>query len=96
MSQTLKPKSPSRGQRHSAAWGKRLSMLLLLLIAETAFAQDWARDGSRVGKFAPDLAPIVARAQTVLGEETVKVIVQYKQVPQAAQEGRVQQSGRAA
>ena len=56
MSQTLKPKSPSRGERHSAAWGKRLSMLLLLLIAEAAFAQIWAENGRPLGKFAPDLA----------------------------------------
>jgi len=60
MSQTLKPKSPSRGERHSAAWGKRLSTIVLLLLAETAFAQG----GKAVGKFAPDLAPIAARAES--------------------------------
>ena len=94
MSQTLKPKSPGRGQRHSAAWGKRLSMLLLLLVAEGAFAQNWEGSPKPVGKFAPDLAPAVARArQGAAGNETVEVIVQYKQVPQAAQEGRVQRLG---
>src|SRR5580692_8725081 len=39
MLQTLKSKSSGRGQRHSAAWGKRLSTLLLVLIAGSAFSQ---------------------------------------------------------
>jgi len=69
-------------------------MLLLLLVAEAAFAQDWAGDGRPVGKFAPDLAPVLARAhQGAAAQETVKVILQYKQVPQAEQEGRVQGLG---
>jgi serine protease AprX len=87
-----KPKSPGRGERHSAAWGKRLSTILLLLVAETAFGQ-WATGGP-AGKFAPDLAPIAARANHgAAANETVQVIVQYKQVPQAEQEGRVQRLG---
>ena len=90
MSQTPKPKSPSRGERHSAAWGKRWSAILLLLLAETAFAQG----GKAVGKFAPDLAPIAARANHgAKATEMVKVIVQYKQIPQAAEEGRAQRLG---
>jgi serine protease AprX len=94
MSQTLKPKSPTRGQRHSAAWGKRLTMLMVLLVAEAAFAQNWDGDGRPVGKFAPDLAPTLTRAhQGRTANETVKVIVQYKQIPQAEQEGRMQRLG---
>jgi serine protease AprX len=93
MSQTRRPKNPDRGQRHSAAWGKRLSMMLLLFVAETAFAQNWGGANSPDGKFAPDLAPVVARAHSAAANETVKVIVQYKQVPQAEQEGRVQRLG---
>ena len=62
MLQKLKPKN-DRGQRHSAAWGKRLSMLLLLLITEAAFAQSWSAKGKLVGKFAPDLTPLVMQAQ---------------------------------
>ena len=90
MSQTLKPKSPSRGERHSAAWGKRLSAILLLSLAETVFAQG----GKAVGKFAPDLAPIAARANHgASASDTVKVIVQYKQIPQAAEESRAQSLG---
>ncbi len=88
MSQTLKPKSPGRGQRHSAAWGKRVATLLLVLIAEAAFAQNW------VGKFAPDLAPTVARAHHgVASTETVRVIVQYKNTPQARHERQMMNLG---
>ena len=94
MSQTLKPKNTDRGQRHSAAWGKRLSMLLLLLVAEAAFAQPGNNNGKFVGKFAPDLAPLVAQAQQgAAANQTVRVIVQYKQVPQSAQVGRMQRLG---
>jgi serine protease AprX len=94
MSQRPKQKSQGCGERHSAAWGKRLSMVLLLLLAETAFAQPGNSGRAPAGKFAPDLAPAVERAQQgTAGNETVKVIVQYKQVPQAEQEGRVQRLG---
>jgi serine protease AprX len=94
MSQTLKPKSPGRGERHSAAWGKRLGVLLVLLVAEAAFGQFLEGSGKPAGKFAPDLAPTLARAhQGSTGNETVQVIVQYKDVPQSAQEGRVQRLG---
>ena len=69
-------------------------MLLVLLVAEAAFAQVWEGNGKAVGKFAADLAPAVARAhQGAISNETVDVIVQYKQVPQSAQEGRVQRLG---
>jgi serine protease AprX len=94
MSKTLKPKSPSRGQRHSAAWGKRLGALLLLLAAHAAYAQNWESAPRPVGKFAPDLAEIVARGhQGAAANQTVEVIVQYKQVPKAAEEGRAQHLG---
>ncbi len=90
MSQKFKPKSPGRGQRHSAAWGKRLSMLLLVVIAEVAFAGD----GKPVGKFAPDLAPALARAhQGKAGIQTVDVIVQYQDAPRSKQESRITKLG---
>src|SRR5712672_2655953 len=90
MSQKFKPKSPDRGQRHSAAWGKRLSTLLLILITEVAFASPGGNDGQQVGKFGPDLAPVVARAhQGKAGTNTVNVIVQYRNLPRSKQEGRV-------
>lgn len=91
----LKPNSPTRGQRHSAAWGKRLSLLVLLLVAETAFAQHFALDGTPTGKFGPDLAPLVERVHRggASPNETVKVIVQYRQAPRTEQESRVQRLG---
>jgi serine protease AprX len=89
MSQTQKPKN-DRSQRHSAAWGKRVSMLLLLLLAEAAFAQNRGA-GS---KFAPDLAPTLAHAhQGAAANDTVRVIVQYKQVPTAAHYATMQARG---
>jgi serine protease AprX len=95
MSRTLKPKNPARGQRQSAAWGKHLGMLLLLLVPGAAFAQGRNGDARPAGKFASDLAPVVARAHqgAAAANETVKIIVQYKQVPRAEQEGRMQRLG---
>src|SRR5208283_5036275 len=88
---TRKPRKSAPGERHSATWGKRWSMFLVVLFGGVASAQ-YAQ--SPAPKFAPDLEPAVARAhQGVAANETVKVIVQYKQVPQAEQEGRVQRLG---
>src|ERR1700676_5215855 len=97
MQQRLKSKK-DRGQRHSAAWGKRLGMLLLLLIAETAFAEHAntarAAAGAAGGKFAPDLAAVVARAQqSSSAKQTVRVIVQYRETPAEDQVGRMQRMG---
>src|SRR5208282_4149378 len=92
MTQTMKPKNLDRPR--SAGWGKRIGITLLVL-AGTVFAQDWEEGGHRVGKFDPDLAPVVARAHqgVVSRAETVKIIVQYKQAPQSEQEGRIQRLG---
>jgi serine protease AprX len=62
--------------------------MVVVLVAGAAFAQT-AGDGKTVGKFAPDLASVAARAQSAAASETVQVIVQYGQVPQSEQEGRV-------
>jgi hypothetical protein len=53
MQQTKKsPKPEGRGERHSAAWGKRLS-LVLLLATGMAFGQRWKNptDGETSGRF---------------------------------------------
>src|SRR5580700_6651702 len=93
MLHTARAKTPSHNERHSAAWGKRWGTLLLVLLAQTTFGQGFG-GGRPVGKFAPDLTPQVERAhQGTAGNETVEVIVQYKQVPQSTQEGRVQHLG---
>lgn len=73
-----KPKG--RGERHSAAWGKRLGVMLLLATA-VAFGQ--GRGNS--GRLSPELNGLFSQA--VHGKangQTVNVIVQYKQVPTAA------------
>ena len=96
MTQTPLAKSTNRGQRHSAAWGKRISRLLLplLLLAQSGFtpsgfAQEPAVEGRMIGKFAADLAPALSRAQQgAKASDTVKVIVQYKQAPRAEHEAR--------
>ena len=84
-------KKPNRDQRSSAAWGKRAVALVLLLLAEVTVGQD---SRGPIRKFAPDLIPVVARAQSnPESRETAKIIVQYQQTPQAKQEGRVQRLG---
>src|SRR5580704_7494351 len=94
MSHTVKRKNAGREQRQSAAWGKRLSMLLVLLVAQAAFAQNWESSPKPVGKFAADLAPIAARAHHgAAANETVEVIVQYKHVPRSEDEQKVQRLG---
>ncbi len=93
MRQTLKAKPGRKNDRRSAAWGKRVGVLLLL-IAECVFAQDRQGDGRASGKFALELAPVVARAHNgAAANETVRVIVQYKQVPRSEQEARMQSLG---
>ncbi len=82
MSQKSKAKQANRGQRHSAAWGKRLSWLLLLFLTEVAFAQ-FGNVTPRVnGKFARDLSPYLSQTGA---NQIVKVIVTYRATPQSAQ-----------
>ena len=98
MIRTLKPKKAGRGQRHSAAWGKRLSMVLLLATG-MAFGQRWTdatanETGRFSGRIAPELAGLLSRAkQGPLKGQTVKVIVQYRQVPTAAHYSTMQGRG---
>src|ERR1035437_5757895 len=83
------PKPTGRGERHSAAWGKRLS-LMLLLATGMAFGQRWTNPtaGETSGRFfriAPELSGLLAKAHQGSAQgQTVKVIVQYKQMPSAA------------
>src|SRR5258706_11268726 len=95
MEQTRKTrKSAGRGERHSAAWGKRLSTLLLLLIAQTAFAEHGNTARRTAGKFAPDLAAVAAQARPrTAASQTIRVIVQYKQAPLSEQVSRMQRLG---
>ena len=91
MHRATKTKNPNRDQRRSAAWGKRVGAVVLLLVAQVGVGQD---SRPAIGKFAPDLVPVVARAQkNTESQETAKIIVQYRQTPHAKQEGRVQRLG---
>src|SRR6202041_1963114 len=66
---------------------------LVLLVTGSSFARE-AGDGRPVGKFAPDLAHYVTQAQRgASANPTIKVIVQYKNVPQSAQIGRMHNLG---
>ena len=88
MGHKKKPQKPQwRGERHSAAWGKRLS-LVLLLATGMAFGQrpspNASGTGGRFFRIAPELSELLAKAhQGTANGQTVKVIVQYKQVPTA-------------
>src|SRR5215467_1812591 len=96
MIRTHKPQKTKRGERHSAAWGKRLTMIVLLSTG-MAFGQRWndqaARESTRSFRIAPELASRLAQAKQGLAKnQTVRVIVQYKQTPTsshyAAMQGR--------
>jgi serine protease AprX len=96
MKQTEKSAKPtSRGERHSAAWGKRLSMTLLL-VTSLAFGQKENADSARPFKNSATLAPEITQLMNRLGpnsNQPVKIIVQYKQAPQSAALARVQTLG---
>jgi serine protease AprX len=88
MVRTQKLKKPKgRGERHSAAWGKRLCVVLFL-VTGMAFAQSGsARGNMRASSFrvAPELSNLLFKAhQGTAGSQTVRVIVQYRQVPTSA------------
>lgn len=86
-----------RDERHSAAWGKRLSVLLLVLVAEVAFAQRWSSQADSEGfsrtRLSPELTRMVSRRGTTASNKTVKVIVQYRQRPVATHFSRMQTLG---
>jgi serine protease AprX len=78
MGRTQKLKKPGRGERHSAAWGKRWSVVLALTLA-TGIALAQTAPKAHV---ASDLASLYAGG---FGKaQTVNVIVQYHQVPTSA------------
>src|SRR5277367_2320993 len=86
-----------RGERHSAAWGKRLSMVLLLATG-MAFGQRWenpaAGQTAKFSRIAPELSGLLAKAhQGSTRGQTIRVIVQYKQVPTAAHYATMQSRG---
>src|SRR4030081_2765781 len=96
MVRTRKKKPAGRNERHSAAWGKRLSVLVLLLVTEVAFAQRWNRPGGSDGtskRLSPELTRLVSRPGHAASVQTVKVIVQYRQTPGRSHFARMQNVG---
>ena len=90
-------KPAGRGERHSAAWGKRLG-LMLLLATGMAFGQRWnnptANETGRFSRMAPELSELLAKAHQGTGKsQTVRVIVQYKQAPLASHYATMQGRG---
>ena len=74
-----KPKG--RGERHSAAWGKRLCVALIL-VTGMAFGQ---RAEGRFTRISPELTGLLSKAhQGSTNNQTIRVIVQYREVPTAA------------
>ena len=95
----LKPAKAKRGERHSAAWGKHLSWVLLV-ITGMSFGQRWTNvNASEPGtssssRIAPELLHRLAKAQQGSAQnQTVRVIVQYRQVPTAAHYSTMQSRG---
>jgi serine protease AprX len=87
-------KPTDRNERHSAAWGKRMGFLVLLLATGMAFGQRWGTVASSRPRIATELSGLLAKAhQGATQGQTVRVIVQYKQVPKAAHYAAMQNRG---
>ena len=77
-------KPTGRNERHSAAWGKRLGMMLLLATG-MALGQNSSNQVGNHGRIASELSGLLAKAhQGTAQGQTVDVIVQYRQVPKAS------------
>ncbi len=96
MIRTQNPRKPGHNERHSAAWGKRLAIVLLLTTG-MAFGQRWdnmARNNGRFSRMAPELSGLLAKAKQGSAKgQTVRVIVQYKQVPTFSHYAAMQNRG---
>jgi hypothetical protein len=95
MGQTDKTKKTERNERHSAAWGKRVS-LMMLLAAGMAFGQQSNVRGSQERAFSDALSPEVTHLINRWGANSaqpLKVIVQYKHAPKVASWTRAQNLG---
>src|SRR3974390_515171 len=97
MANNQKHKPTGRNQRHSAAWGKRLS-LVLLLATGMAFGQRWnnpaAGETGKFVRFSPELSGFLAKAHQGSAQgQTLRVIVQYRQVPTSAHYAAMQGRG---
>jgi serine protease AprX len=95
MVHTQKLRKPlGREERHSAAWGKRMGMMLLLATG-MAFGQRLTTEAvSSNSRIASELSGLLAKARQGSAKgQTVKVIVQYRVVPTAAHYATMQGRG---
>ncbi len=86
-------KTEGRGQRHSAAWGKRLCMTFLLA---TGMVYGQMGPQSQHARAFKGLAPELTQLRSRLGaasKSQVNVIVTYKSTPQTSSEARVAKFG---
>ena len=85
---TQRRRPTGRDERHSAAWGKRLSTLMVVVLATgMAFGQRWSNvpGSGHFSRIAPELSNLLSKAKRgTASSQTVRVIVQYKQVPTAS------------
>src|SRR5271166_4644760 len=94
MVRTAKRKQPAhRGERHSAAWGKHLSLMLVVVTGMALAPQLNAAAGGH-SRIASELSELLTKAhQGAAQGQTVKVIVQYRQVPTAWHYAKMQSRG---
>ena len=80
-----KQQKPRRQERHSAAWGKRVGLVVLLATGMAlASTSPSARQNGRFSNIGSELAGYMAKAkQGSANGKTVRVIVQYKHIPTA-------------
>src|ERR1700757_5109824 len=90
-------RAEGRKERHSAAWGKRLSSVLVVVLATgIAFGQRLSNPtvNGRLSRIAPELSDLLSKAkQGSAKTQTIRVIVQYKQVPTSAHYATMQGRG---
>lgn len=92
-------KSSNRNERHGAAWGRRVILLVALaFIASLSFGQrdsfNDERAETRTRKMAPELQSLAEQAQlSPTASKNVRVIVQFKQTPTQHHFDKVQARG---
>jgi serine protease AprX len=86
MLRTWKQPKPRREERRSAAWGKRVSLVVLLATGMALGSpSSSARQNGRFSNIGSELSGFLAKAkQGSAGAKTVRVIVQYKHIPTSA------------
>jgi serine protease AprX len=83
MLRTWKQQKPRRKERHSAAWGKRVSLVVFLATGMAlGSTSPSARQNGRVSNIGSELSGFLAKAkQGSANGKTVRVIVQFKHMP---------------